>query len=74
MNNHLAKYVRAELPRRNSTEINLDHWYFDFQGYRNQMIHRIIYVLLLEPGRDFFQTALVNLIHRLTELVMSVIT
>ncbi|MPZ06792.1 MAG: hypothetical protein GEU26_10345 [Nitrososphaeraceae archaeon] len=73
-NNHLAKYVRAELPRRNSNQINPDHWYFDFQGYRNQMIHRTIYVLLLEPGRDFFQTALVNLIHRLTELVMSAIT
>jgi hypothetical protein len=50
--NDLAEYLRAELPKNDSNQ-NLDHWYLSFQRYRNQIIHRTIYVLMLEPGKDF---------------------
>jgi hypothetical protein len=51
--NSLAKYIRTELPRSESKQLNLEHWYFSFQRYRNQIIHRTIYVLMLETGKDF---------------------
>lgn len=51
MDNNLSKYINLELPRRSSNQN--EHWYFEFQGYRNQMIHRTISVLMLEPGGDF---------------------
>lgn len=52
-NNDLAEFVRTELPRRISNQQNSEHWYFNFQEYRNQMIHRTINVLMLEPGRNY---------------------
>jgi hypothetical protein len=51
--NNLAEYMRTELPRNDPKQQSLEHWYFSFQQYRNQMIHRTIYVLMLEPGKDF---------------------
>lgn len=52
-NSNLADFVKTELPRRIPNQQNSEHWYFDFQEYRNQIIHRTIYVLMLEPGMDF---------------------
>lgn len=44
----LATYLNSELPERNNFSTN--HWYYDFSEYRNQIMHRTIYVLLVEPG------------------------
>jgi hypothetical protein len=49
-NDTLAQYLDLELPIRN---IVPNHWYDDFAKYRNQMIHRIIYVMMLSPGFDY---------------------
>jgi hypothetical protein len=48
---NLAKYLNKELPRKNMIPIN--HWYDTFLKYRNQVMHRIIYELMLEPGNDY---------------------
>lgn len=51
---HLSHYLNFELPQKTS-ESDATHWYFDFQKYRNQMVHRTIYVLMLDLERIFFQ-------------------
>jgi hypothetical protein len=50
INNGLSAYLNSELPERNKFS---NHWYYDFSEYRNQIMHRTINVLLLEPGLDY---------------------
>jgi hypothetical protein len=50
-NDRLSIYLNSELPRTNA--IPISHWYGTFQLYRNQIMHRIIYELMLEPGMDY---------------------
>jgi hypothetical protein len=50
INDGLSTYFNSELPQRNKFP---NHWYDDFTDYRNQIIHRTIYVLWLEPGFDY---------------------
>jgi hypothetical protein len=50
INDELATYLNSELPEQNKS---LNHWYYDFSEYRNQIMHRTIYVLLVEPGLNY---------------------
>lgn len=50
INDELSKYLNSELPICNKSP---SHWYYDFSNYRNQIMHRTIPVLLLEPGLDY---------------------
>jgi hypothetical protein len=50
-NDPLASYLNMELPQRGKSPI--DHWYYNFAAYRNQVVHRTLYVLMLEPGHDY---------------------
>lgn len=51
----LSKYINLELPK---LDPKLDpkitnNWYYDFSNYRNQIMHRTIYCLMLNPGQDY---------------------
>jgi hypothetical protein len=50
-NDLLASYLNVELPQHGKSPTN--HWYYDFAAYRNQVVHRTLYVLMLEPGHDY---------------------
>lgn len=50
INDELSIYSNSELTKRNKFS---SHWYYDFSNYRNQIMHRTINVLLLEPGFDY---------------------
>ena len=50
-NDYLTSYLNCELPRRES--MPKEHWYNTFVEYRNQVMHRILYLIMLQPGRDF---------------------
>lgn len=50
INDGLSTYLNSELPKRNKFP---SHWYYDFSNYRNQIMHRTIHVLWLEPGYDY---------------------
>jgi hypothetical protein len=50
INDGLSTYLNSQLPQRNKLP---SHWYYDFSEYRNQIMHRTIYVLMLEPGYDY---------------------
>lgn len=50
INDDLSQYLNIELPKRHKSQ---SHWYYDFSNYRNQITHRTIYPLWLEPGYDY---------------------
>ena len=50
INDDLSQYLNLDLPKRDQSQ---SHWYYDFSNYRNQMTHRTIYPIMLEPGYDY---------------------
>ena len=58
INDGLSIYLNSALPDRNKF---LSHWYYHFSNYRNQIMHRTIYQLLLEPGLDYLPDDPTNL-------------
>lgn len=58
INDGLSTYLNSELPQRNKFT---NHWYYDFIEYRNQIMHRTLYMLLLEPGLDYLPDDPTNL-------------
>jgi hypothetical protein len=51
INDSLTSHLNRELPR--TTVVPKNHWYATFLEYRNQIMHRILYLIMLEPGRDY---------------------
>ena len=51
INDRLTSHLNRELPRTIGAPNN--HWYTTFLKYRNQLMHRILCLIMLEPGRDY---------------------